>query len=250
MAASRIDGIRLKIERAKKHISDLDVRIAKFCESKPYTIAAKPHAVPQIHHTTLYVKSVQAVPPDFSLIVGDAVHNLRSSLDHLAWQLVEVGGGKPGRDTYFPICNSGEKYASAMGKREMKSITVDAKEAIRVVQSYVSGDRTLLHIHGLDIVDKHRLVLTTIASSKGWGVEAPIGTLWFDNRLAPLMAGQEITNLPTSTFERQRYEHFKLAVDIAFGEIQIVEGKPVLETLQHMADFVDGLVGQFKPFLI
>lgn len=59
------------------------------------TIGTKPHPVAQIHHTTLYVAGVQPVPDDIKLVVGDAIHNLRSSLDHLAWQLVEATDPAP-----------------------------------------------------------------------------------------------------------------------------------------------------------
>src|SRR5271156_1341219 len=96
----RLIGVRSKIERAKKHVTDLDIAIRSFCESQPYTIATKQK--PEIEHTTLCVENVQPVPDSITLIVGDAVHNLRSSLDHLAWQLVDAAGGTPGVHTYFP----------------------------------------------------------------------------------------------------------------------------------------------------
>ncbi len=44
-------------------------------------------------------------PPDPRLgtLVGEAVHNLRSALDHLVWEMVLENGGKPNRRTEFPI---------------------------------------------------------------------------------------------------------------------------------------------------
>src|ERR1700686_281492 len=96
--SDRIHGVRLKIERAKKHIRDLGVRIRMFCESDAYTIGVKPHPIAEIQQTTLYFASVDPIPDDISLIIGDAVHNLRSSLDHLAWQLVLANGGISSRD--------------------------------------------------------------------------------------------------------------------------------------------------------
>src|SRR5579864_4992836 len=97
----RIHGIRLKIERAKEHIRDLDAAIKRFVQEQPYTLGAKPHRIPEIEHTTLYVAEVKPIPDCISLIVGDAIHNLRSALDHLMWQLVEAAGGSPDRNIYF-----------------------------------------------------------------------------------------------------------------------------------------------------
>src|SRR5690606_21763862 len=38
-----------------------------------------------------------------SAIVGDVLHNLRSALDQLAWQLVLFDGGTPNQLTTFPV---------------------------------------------------------------------------------------------------------------------------------------------------
>src|SRR4051794_30807570 len=36
-------------------------------------------------------------------LVGELLHDLRTSLDHLAWQLVLENGGTPTEDTTFPV---------------------------------------------------------------------------------------------------------------------------------------------------
>lgn len=54
----------------------------------------------------LYVDEVAEVPLTFSAIIGDVLYDLRSALDHLAWQLVIANGGTPNRDTAFPIYSS------------------------------------------------------------------------------------------------------------------------------------------------
>jgi hypothetical protein len=251
LSSDRARKIRLKVERAKKHILDLDQRIRAFCDSNPYTIAAKPHPLAAIAHTTLYVATVDPVPEDLALIIGDAIHNLRSSLDHLAWQLVEAGGGVPNKSTYFPICQSSHQYVSAMGSGDLARIPPGAEHALFVIQPYVTGIDTLSILHELDIFDKHRLLITAISTLDRWGVDlARSRTLWFDkNRFIALTPNHDIVNIPTSTYERQRHEDFKLGVDIAFSEPKIVEGIMVVSLLSKIADFVDGVVTDFEPFL-
>jgi hypothetical protein len=46
---------------------------------------------------------VQPTPIRLTAILGDVIHNLRSSLDHLAFQLVWVGTGAQPSNIYFPI---------------------------------------------------------------------------------------------------------------------------------------------------
>ena len=244
--------VRLKIKRAEKHISDLDVCIQSFFDSNPYRIGAKPHPVAAINHTTLFIAEVQPVPSDIALILGDAIHNLRSALDHLAWQLVKAGGGQPDRDTFFPICESSQQYASAFGRGEIKRMPVGAEKVLSSIQPYQTLDQNLWLLHRLDIIDKHRLLLTIAAIMDKWGIDFAAGQrVWLsDHRFVALIVGNEITNIPTSTYERHSNQDFKLGLDIAFAEPEIAEGDLVLQTTKKLLDLVNGIVSNFEPFLI
>jgi len=46
------------------------------------------------------------LPFDALAAAGDIVHNLRSALDHLAFQLVLAGGHTPTTETAFPVGKS------------------------------------------------------------------------------------------------------------------------------------------------
>jgi hypothetical protein len=85
---SKTDLVRLKVERAKKHIRELQHERDSFLQKKPYVISTKRDQ--QTRQLIYYVESVQELPPDLSLIAGDVLQDLRSALDHLAYQLVLV----------------------------------------------------------------------------------------------------------------------------------------------------------------
>jgi hypothetical protein len=246
----RVRGVRLKIERAKKHIQDLDLAIRAFCNSEDtYTLAPKDY--PEIAHVGLQIDYVRPIPGDIGLGIGDAVHNLRSSLDHLAWQLVEAGGGTPNKDTYFPICQSEQQYASAIGKGEIGKMRIGTHKILEAVQPYTTHDDTLWHIHDLDRVDKHRLILTVVGVMKSWGVRLGLNNIQFPVMPGePLVRGYEVMRLPTGTYQRHPHKDFELGLDITFGQFEIVAGKPVLETLDGMAKLVSNIISKFEPFLI
>lgn len=247
---NRIDSIKLKIERAERHIDDLNNRINIFRKSEPYAIGAKAHPVAEIRHTTLYVACVDSVPNDFALIAGDAVHNLRSSLDHLAWQLVEAGGGTPNRDTYFPICRTPQQYASAAGKQQIKAMPVEAQVALRAVQPFITFDDTLADIHDLDLIDKHRLLLTVSTFMTDWqAIVSGDLTIPFFEIPRSLIAGDEIANIPTATYDRTGHRNFKLGIDVAFGQSEVLAGKSVLDALKNMLNVVNDVAGVFRAFL-
>jgi hypothetical protein len=247
---SYLAGPLLKIERAKKHIADLDSAIRSFCDSEPYTLTIKNH--PEIEHIGLEVVEVAPIPNFINLIIGDAVHNLRSAFDHLNCRLIEAGGGTPKPNSTFPICKSPEHYASALGKGEIGKMRPGTDKLIQSIQPYMSGDSTLWHIHALDRVDKHRLILTVTMALTAWIF--PVQPGWevkFDSTFRePLEAGQEIFRTPVRSYHPEAHKNIKLGLDITFGKTEIVAGKPVLETLNGMVDLASAIIRQFEPFLL
>jgi hypothetical protein len=82
---------QLKLDRALYHLQSLESEIAIWLESKPHRL---------IHdfdiesgHKLLIADISYPVPPKFALIIGDCLHNLRSSLDNLIYELAVVYTG-------------------------------------------------------------------------------------------------------------------------------------------------------------
>jgi len=251
MTVNRTVGIRLKIERAKKHISDLEEVIIPFFDGSPYGVGAELDT--QISHYLIHLESVKPLPAIIPLLVGDAVHNLRSALDHLAWQLVEAAGGVPNKDTYFPICNDpikgSQQYASALGKGEISKMYSGAEKLLASIQPYQSGDDTLFCLHTLDIHDKHRIVLAVYATLSSWGLKNP--SIWFSELGfgTAVTTGDELCRIPADTWEKS-HDNIDFGFYVAFGEPEILKGKSILETLNSMADLVESLLADFTPFLV
>jgi len=237
--------IRLKLSRAEKHLCDLDAAIRFFCESKPYRISVKPHPVAEIDYVRLFVESVTPVPAEIGLIIGDAVHNLRSALDHLAFQLVLANGKTPVTTTEFPISDPAKQYTPAFESRKIESVPSKAKDIFRSIQPAHTGDMTLWNLQTLDIADKHRLLITAQLGAESWSV----GPIVFDAIAFPLVEGESITNMPRTTYERQPHEHYHLSLDITFGQTEIAAGELVLPYLRHTADVVSNTIDLFGKFL-
>jgi hypothetical protein len=83
---------------------------------------------PQRHDLTRYdgdeprtyvfkAEGLPELPASWGLIVGDFAQNLRSTLDHLVWQLVILSGAEPGGDNQFPITTSGTRYWCAQHRK-------------------------------------------------------------------------------------------------------------------------------------
>lgn len=242
-AEQRLALIRTKIERANKHIADLDREAGIFLSSNPYEITTKRN--PQTRQLIYYLTRVDPIPTQLTAIVGDVVQNLRSALDHLAQQLwlVNNPGATSAGDVYFPTDSSAAQFkANAPGK--IKGLRQDAIDAIYRIEPYDGGQGGDLSVlNRLNRIDKHQKVF-----QKLWpGETSPKIDYWVrpaDN--GPLKVGSELVVLgPDAEFDKD----VKFKIAIALDEPGIVERKPLMVTLKHFADLVGNTVTLFKPCL-
>ncbi len=84
-------GVRVKVDRAKKHLADLDTEIREYHARNPYAIIPEIEAETGDEVHRLLIR--EAIPAHWGAILGDVVHNLRSSLDLLAAELEPYAGG-------------------------------------------------------------------------------------------------------------------------------------------------------------
>src|SRR3990172_7190365 len=109
--ADRLRQISSKVERAKRHVQELDREIKSFLHSNPYRVGAKRD--PETGQLVYDVTSIVPTPEVLPLIAGDVIQNLMSALGHLAYQLVcsDTNDAPPKPDgIYFPIADTMEKY--------------------------------------------------------------------------------------------------------------------------------------------
>lgn len=248
MSVDRIFGISEKIKRAKKHICNLESEIPKFLDGKPYKVASKNH--PQLPYaTTFFVEKADPTPPVIPIISGDAIHNLRSTLDHLAWQLTEVSGGKPGTKTAFPIFDpakfESKKEETKFFEGKIKDLRPPIQDAIRSIKPYKGGNDSLWAIHHLDIVDKHRLLIATGFASPRFRVQDT-----FNVSLSGAYILDVGDNIVTINHKVEPQENLEFAFDIVLRESVIFEGKSIIESLATMLQVIENLISDFTPFLL
>jgi hypothetical protein len=178
------------------------------------------------------------LPFDAVATAGDIVHNLRSALDHLAYQLVVVGSEKePSRRVEFPIAKDFATYEAEKTKK-VQGMRPIAIKAIDNVKPYKGGNEPLWRIHELDNIDKHR-TLFSVAHDYLFFADWFDGDYWFKTD-APHFAG---------VFDEQMENDMQLEIDKAVGETKVASGNSLLPSLHQMVDFVEELVAYFKPLL-
>jgi hypothetical protein len=153
-------GARLKIERAKKHIRDLNaLLVSEVVQGHLHAIRVE--SDPDTNCDSLKFEFSQAVPEELMCIVGDALHNLRTALDFVANDIEFATTGQRTKHTKFPVFDTQKCLIDAInGGFKHKAPEGVVNFIVDVVQPYETGDgNPIWALHALDIEDKHRLLI-------------------------------------------------------------------------------------------
>jgi hypothetical protein len=96
------DSVLCKILRAKQHYDALISELTGCLQGTSAKVVLE--ANPQTNTVRVIRTEGPAIPPVVSLIIGDVLQNLRSSLDYLVWELVLAAKNEPTIRNAFPIC--------------------------------------------------------------------------------------------------------------------------------------------------
>ena len=261
---------QLKVERAKKHIGEFDLERVKFLSPNPY--AATPEYYVEHDATVWYLDKWQDVPGEILLPYGDAVHNLRSALDYLWWQLIKVYGATPDpkKRPTFPIFKDPESFEKYLSKpsREVEAVIKRVENALRGTRSYKGGNDTLWGLNELDYIDKHRFLIVATIGVEHIGVEVggkalerlfpghiqlshplPQRTAWFHPTTSDLLGAKQGDPILIMKGNFEANQDVQLSFDIALTEPEVFKGKPLLKTIISARESVEKILSEFAPFL-
>jgi hypothetical protein len=163
------DGARSKVDRADKHILELQAIVASL----------EQHYVASIEiDGATGGRSIKYECPEFArfltqiaLASGDAVHNLRSALDHAWVGTVDALKLTATKWTKFPFSESSEALDNALTARGIKDASPILFEWLRTqVKPYPGGDDLLCALHYVDIMDKHKLLVPVFDCTGASGI--------------------------------------------------------------------------------
>ncbi len=161
-------GARRKIQRANKHIADLGSCINSLKERLIVSIHVDPNTgCESIKCDFASAEDVVALKDDLSVILGDAVHNLKCALDYV-WQetVARLIPDRHWAGTKFPCYPTSDAL-----ERKLAELKIDISAPrfshflVRNIKPYRRGDWAIRAIHELDVRDKHRLLIPTIQYS-------------------------------------------------------------------------------------
>jgi hypothetical protein len=164
------DSASLKVDRAAIHIHDLSELLK---ESRPFALAIQTNT--KTRERTLFIKRNKASQNNIALIVGDAIHNLRSALDHTYWEIVSphCKSDKERRRIQFPFTSKADLLQKTLSDMLAPRAGTGFYCAIRKLRPHgeEGGNQLLFLISELNNRDKHKLLIPTADYTKIAGQE-------------------------------------------------------------------------------
>jgi hypothetical protein len=114
--ARRFRSCRAKLARANEHLGLLDTEARLWAEAQGDGIRSKVKRRGSIY--TVAFGPIKQPPIRLSIICGDVVHNLRSTLDHIVSEVVRESGHEPSRFNAFPLYLKPEDWESQVAMRK------------------------------------------------------------------------------------------------------------------------------------
>lgn len=248
----------VKLARAAELLNELRGEIVAFHASTPYKLSAEKEAGTGDH--VVRVQILDTPPMRWGALIGDAIHNLRSALDLLVWQLVLHNGSTPGKKNSFPVFDHENDFLSGYAA-QLNGTAASVAQRIKGIAPFEKGNATLWLLHRLDITDKHRVLLpayssvgtTIIDMSVGirgaaeWTKDVPpmpIGLNWATPS-CPVRDGEELWRVRADALDKVDLNpQFTFTVALAPGT-PVKLGTPVVELLDGFSKEVTRVVETF-----
>ena len=195
----------LRLDRAWEHLQRLEAECHAWLKEHPYRVYGELDA--ERRNKLVKVEIFQQPPAELGLLIGDCLHNMRSALDNLIYDLAIARRGFPlsksiARDSQFPILKDCAQF-SGNGMDQIRGIHPDAKAVVEELQPYHRGEEFAYHrlwmLRELSNADKHRLLHPTLLHPAAMGFfpdEIDVSDITW--KLGPVENGAEIARYPFS----------------------------------------------------
>lgn len=225
----------IKIERANKHIKELESLLTAFLEAHSSRIVRQIDPKSPVQFIAL--KHLEA-PQEIPIIIGDIAHNLRSALDHVAGVVRARGGGNP-NEGHFPISDTRIGTEKSVAKHIEPFDTNVAQVILDHLDCSDARNAPIWGINRINNIDKHRRIVLTITQTGTVAEGVQVGGVKI-GRLESYNAGFDVVGVGGGQIKAEK--DFRPTLRVTFGEPEPFQAKPVIPTLLESSEFVSEAV--------
>jgi hypothetical protein len=242
----------LRLERASEHMENLNAELQWWPKGDSYRFVVE--ADRNRGEYIVWVRLLREPSARLGVLIGDCLHNLRSALDNLIYDLVISYHGTPPpfefvEHSEFPIFGPIPMKAKHLKKR-IGGIDPRAQTIIKCLQPSLRGNNyasdPLWVLYELSNIDKHRLIHTPIVTGDNIAIDAPDSVIAIKGFEAgsSVKDGAEVARFSTKNFKLGQEVNVKvhLTLGITFPESTVARGWRIIGTLRWIRRHIDNSV--------
>lgn len=236
-----------KLDWARKHLAIVQDSFRDFVRADGNSVDVQYDS--KLEEYVVVARAKGPVPDDWSLMLGDIIHNIRSSLDSLMFALVErhAPGGLSRAEIeriQFLICDTRAEFEARVAHKQRVRWYPPIVAVMERLQPYHLqhglGPSPLSVLRDLSNIDKHRHIVTTsiISHSVSAFFRMPSGEQVHRGSpfIGPFADGVVIARWPAfgSGLDPREHSDPILTVDIAFGKEGPTPDAPVRRVIESI----------------
>ena len=247
-------GPLLKVKRARAHIELIQQEANNYLSAINVVmrVEARP---PTTNDRVLVVKADKpvTVPDNIYSLIAEHVYHLRSALDQMC---VAVGQANSANDTnriHFPFAGDKKEYQAKGTQRKIDQLPTDVQQMLAELKPYKGGDDVLWALSRLSNIDKHNglvsvgnaAAVTSMAFSS-LTMENCSGGFFGGGGLFDLNRGLVLIDMGPDGSVKIGRAQINAEIMLAFGDVDVFAGQPVLGVLHHLTDKVERIIETFE----
>jgi hypothetical protein len=238
---------RLKVEWAEKHIAELDTLVSEFFnDPNRYSLILEKN--PKTRNSSYRVERLgEDVSPNTALIIGDALHNLRSSLDIAYHGFAIQVGGTITDWTRLLVEDSRETLLRRISSGTIEGLPFAQTFIVETIKPYKGGNGAIWSLHELNIADKHKLLIPIAQATTITGVYAEIGSITLEDSSFSIRDGR-VVNAIGSDEDIHIQKYGKVTGQTFFQEGLPLAGEPIVPSLLRIAEETARAIDAFEFF--
>lgn len=234
---------RMRIARAKQHIRNLDQRVKRFFDAKPYARVTErdDEDINDLHK----IKLTKSFPAGVTSVAAEAIEGLRSALDQAAYATAVLSGVRHPKSAYFPIASSADELNNVIRGR-CKDIPHDIVLLFQSFSPHKEGNDIIWALNNACNASKHGVVTPVGMAANGIHIKHMTVTGSF--RLpAPNWNSEKNEIVFAATGPETNIEYdLDISFLVAFGEVEGIGGQPAVPILNAMASEVHRIVSAIE----
>lgn len=244
---------RQLIERAEKHLLDLDNEIRQWRKSKNFALVS--YRAEDGSGFLYILRITDDLPSIFSVIAFDIFNALRAALDQAIYACIKCFGRvSPPRKSHFPFAPDAQGVLVALRTGQSKDVPAEIQPLLCAFEPHAGGNRRLWALNQMRNIKSHRFLLEPSINTNGIQLILKIppgGTeSCFPGKIAMRVGEwqEELDGIEILQSDHmiEPYYDLEITVDIAIGDIEPLRGMPVVGVFRDLIPEVQRIVSEIE----